>query len=105
MLLRLLSAAGMAVGVVATAAVADALLPRRWRLAVLAAALAAVTPIAVSIGSYGYNDGVAVAVGAALLATTCRVAWGAGRPLVWSAPRCSPRWRCSPVPRCSRSSR
>jgi hypothetical protein len=81
MLLRLLSAAGMAVGVVATAAVADALLPRRRRLAVLAAALAAVTPIAVSIGSYGYNDGVAVAVGAALLATTCRVArWGGTTP-------------------------
>lgn len=74
MVLRLLSGLGMSIGVVATAAVSDALLPRRHRSAVLAAALASTTPGLVSIGAFGYNDGAAFAIGTALLAVVLRLA-------------------------------
>lgn len=81
MVLRLASGLGMALGVVAVAAVADALLPGRRAEAMAAAGLAALAPAVVSIGSYGYNDGAAFAVGTALVATTLRVARsGATRP-------------------------
>ena len=80
MTMRVLCALGMAVGALATAAVADALLPGRRRTAVLAAGLVALAPAIVSIGSYGYNDGLALAVGTALLAVVLRVArWGPTR--------------------------
>jgi 4-amino-4-deoxy-L-arabinose transferase-like glycosyltransferase len=74
LMLRLLCAMGMAVGVLATAAVADSLLPGSRRTAVLAAGLVALAPGIVSIGSYGYNDGLAFAIGTSLLAVTLRVA-------------------------------
>ena len=74
MILRVLCGLGMALGVLATAAVSDALLPARRRSAVLAAALAAFTPMLVSVGSYGFNDGAAFAAGTALLAAVLRVA-------------------------------
>jgi 4-amino-4-deoxy-L-arabinose transferase-like glycosyltransferase len=74
MVLRLLCASGMAVGVLASAAVADVLLPGRRRTAILAAGLVALTPSVLSIASYGYNDGLALATGTSLLAVTLRVA-------------------------------
>lgn len=81
MVLRLLCALGMALGALATAAVSDALLPGRRAVAVAVVGLTAFVPSLVSIGSYGYNDGLALAVGTALLATVLRVArWGPTRP-------------------------
>jgi hypothetical protein len=74
MVLRLLCASGMAVGVLASAAVADVLLPGRRRTAILAAGLVALTPSVLSIASYGYNDGLALATGTSLLAVSLRVA-------------------------------
>jgi hypothetical protein len=74
MVLRVLNGLGMALGVIAVAAACDALLPGRRLEAMAAAGLAAFAPSVVSIASYGYNDGVAFAVGTALLAVILRVA-------------------------------
>lgn len=81
MAMRLLSGLGMLVGVLATVAVSDALLPAERRTAAVAAGLVALTPALVSIGGYGYTDGFAFAVGTSLLAVLLRVArWGPTRP-------------------------
>ena len=104
MVLRVVSSALMALGVLASVAVADALAPGRPSRSVLVAAVVGLTPMVVSVAALGQTDGAGFVVGTALLAVTLRLVRRAPRPNAWRGSSPSPWWRRSPACRSSRSS-
>jgi hypothetical protein len=74
LVLRVLSATGFALGLLATASIADALVPSRPEVAATTVGLVALSATLLGNASYGYTDGVAFGVGGVLLATILRTA-------------------------------
>lgn len=75
--MRVVNVMAMALGVLATAAVADALSPGHRQRSLLAAAIVSLTPMVVIVGALGQTDGVSFALATALLARILRlIRWG-----------------------------
>jgi hypothetical protein len=80
MLPRMMSALAMAIGVAATASVADALRPGCPMRGALVAMLAGLTPMTVSVAGLGQIDGAGFAAGTVLLAVVLRTVRGGPNP-------------------------
>jgi hypothetical protein len=74
LVLRVLSATGFAVGLIATAAISESLLPSRHAVAAATVGLVGLSATLLGNAAYGYTDGVAFGVGGVLLATILRTA-------------------------------
>ena len=94
-LARLVNALMATLAVLATAAIAARLAPGRPRAPVIAAAVAGLIPAYGFVAGFAYNDGLALAAAAGLLAAALAVHQDGARRAGWCWSGCSrrsPRW-------------